>query len=155
MRHIHHQHDTPTAGDGTANCDPRVAYALSSAGCNYQLIPSGDYLLSIELPRERSHTVIITSRTSQVGIREMRCVFACGYASQGPIPAEVMDELLTKNAGYLIGAWEIRDEDETSFAILSAAVAADCPAAELVGVALCVAETADDLEEGLTGDDRF
>ena len=155
MRTPSRQYDIPTADDGTANCDPRVAHALRASGCNYQLSPSGDYVLSFELPRERSHTVIITSRTAQVGIRELRSVFACGYASQGPIPAEVMSEMLTKNAGYLIGAWEIKDDDETSLAILSACVAADCPAVELVGVALCVAEAADDLEEGLTGDDRF
>lgn len=155
MRTQYNPNDTPPAGNVAANCDPRVAHALRSAGGNYQLTPSGDYVLSFELPRDRTHTVIINSRTAQVGMREMRCVYACGYASEDPIPGEVMTELLTRNADYHIGAWEITGDDEMRLAILAACIAADSPAVELVCVALCVAQAADDLEESLTGDDRF
>jgi len=149
------QRDTHPACNGTANYDPRVAHALRSAGCNYQLTPSGDYVLSFELPRDRTHTVIINSRTAQVGIRELRCIYACGYASEDPLPGDVMTELLTRNADYHIGAWEIAGDEEMRLAILAACIAADSPAVELVCVALCLAQAADDLEESLTADDRF
>ncbi len=66
-----------------------------------------------------------------------------------------MTELLTRNADYHLGAWEITGDEEMRLAVLSASIAADSPAEELVGVALFVARAADDLEEGLTGDDRF
>ena len=155
MRKIHNPQDTPPDINGATNFDPRVAHALRSACCNYQLTPTGDYVLRFELPRDRTHTVIINSRTAQVGIREMRCIYACGYASEDPLPRDVMTELLTRNADYHVGAWEIAGDDEMRMAILAACIPADSSAVELVGVALCVAEAADDLEEGLTGDDRF
>jgi hypothetical protein len=85
----------------------------------------------------------------------MRCIYACGYASEDPFPADVMTELLTRNANYHIGAWEIAGEEEIRMAILAASIAADSSAVELICVALCLAEAADDLEESLTGDDRF
>ena len=154
MRTQYNNQDTPTAANAAA-CDHRVARALRSAGCTYQLTPFGDFVLSFELPRERHHTVIINSRTAQVGIRELRCIYACGYASEDPLPGDVMTELLTRNADYHIGAWEIAGDDEMRLAILAACIAADSPAVELVSVALCVAQAADDVEEGFTGDDRF
>lgn len=88
-------------------------------------------------------------------MREMRCIYACGYASEDPLPGDVMTELLTRNADYHIGAWEIAGDEEMRMAILAACIGADSSAVELVSVALCLAQAADDLEESLTGDDRF
>ena len=142
-------------GAEPAECDPRVAHALRSVNCNFQLTPSGDYVLGFELVTGRHHTVIVNSRTAQIGIREMRCVFACGHASEDPFSSEVTTDLLRRNAEYHVGAWEITGDDEMQLALLSACVPADAPAVELLGVALHIAQTADDVEETLTGDDRF
>ena len=155
MRTKYTPNNIPANGAGTAECDPRVAYALRSADCNFQLTPSGDYVLNFELVTGRHHMVIVNSRTAQVGIREMRCVFACGYASEDPFPAEVTSDLLKRNADYHIGAWEIAGDGDIQLALLAACVPADAPAVELIGVALHIAQTADDVEESLTGDDRF
>ena len=155
MRNIFSQNDTSLASDQAVDSDPRVAHSLRSIGCSYQQTPSGDYVLSFELPRSRSHTVIVNSRTAQVGVREMRCVFACAYASEDPIPADVMADLLTGNGNHYVGAWKIRGDDEMRLAIFAASISADASAVELLSVALHVAKIADDVEEGLTSDDRF
>ena len=155
MRIPYTSNDNLTDGSEPRECDPRVAHALRSVGCNFQLTPSGDYILGFELTTGRHHTVIVNSRTAQIGIREMRCVFACGHASEDPLSSEVTTDLLRRNADYHVGAWEIAGDDEMQLALLSACVPADAPAVELLGVALHIARTADDVEETLTGDDRF
>lgn len=155
MRNIFPQSDSSPASETSANSDPRVAHALRSAGCNHQLMPSGDYIMGFELKRDRRHAVHVNSRTAQVGLREMRCLFACAYASEDSIPADVMAELLTANATHYLGAWEIRSDDGMGFVIFAASISADASAVELLTAALHVAQIADDLEEGLTADDRF
>lgn len=155
MRTKHNRIKPIPASNRTASPDPRVADALCSAGFDHEMTPSGDYALNVELPGSRTHLVIINSRTARVGLREVRCIYACGYSSEDPISANVMTELLTRNADYHVGAWEIVCSDTINMALLSACIAADAPALEVACVAVCIADAAYNLKESTIADQRI
>lgn len=135
--------------------DRRVAHALRQANCDYQLTPLGDYLVSFQLASNRSHAVFINSRTISAGLRELRCIYACGYASPDPMPSGVMADLLARNADYAIGAWSRNESDHIHVAILSAFIPAGASPEELMATTLWVGQVADAVEEDLTHDDKL
>jgi len=139
-----------TAVDASAaQPDKRVAKALKKAGIEYSVDADGDYEILVSVGR-RTHKVWVRSETSWFDAAEVRDIFA--YAHVTPegegLPDDLYRSLLERH--YKIGAWITEAGRAASF---SAAIDARAKPHVLRSAILAVAESADDLEKELTGNE--
>jgi len=133
--------------------DRRVERALAKNEILYTVEDNGDYRMLYETENGRSQLVWIRPETYSAGDVEVREIFS--YANDLPegmaLPADWAERLLVYNADYVVGAWS-RLGDRIVF---SARVAADAPDDVLISVMELVLNTADLVEEEMTGADNW
>ena len=135
--------------------DSRVSNALDKIGLNYELDDDGDYQLLYQYDDGRSQLVWVSGDTEDFYHVEVREVFSYAYDSDGVMPANVARTLLQANAGYKIGAWELRQSGSSSMGIFTARIDADVDANTLKLILEAVAVTADEMEKELLGTDEW
>jgi len=136
--------------------DPRIASVLDAEGINYDIDADGDFHIVFDLPEERSHAVFISSDTYEHCGEEMRAVYAVALKSVGPFDARTTNRLLDMNSKVLTGAWSVvRDANDNHLAIFGARISADRSGKALLHVVQAVVETADYVEERLSGRDDY
>lgn len=133
--------------------DPRVERALSKNNVVYSVEPNGDYRMLYETENGRSQLVWIRPETYSVGDVEVREIFsyADDLSDDQPLPPGWAEKLLVYNGDYVVGAWS-RYGDRVTF---SARVDANAPDHVLIGVMTLVLNTADLVEEEMTGLDDW
>jgi hypothetical protein len=135
--------------------DTRVKAALDKLGLKYEVDKDGDFKIVMKVEGGRTQLAWITSNTEKFGGMEIRQVFSPGYKSNGNLPSDIANQLLTDNARKKLGAWQTFKSDQTSLAVFSAKIAANGSAAELSDSLEAVLYSADEMEKTLTRKDDF
>jgi len=141
---------------GKSKADPRLRTALDEVSLKYSEILNGAFRLQFTLGKERTQAVFAESRTTTIGIIEVREVWAIGWKGRKAPSAEIANKLLLDNAGKKVGAWELNKQADGGFyATFRVKAAADCDGEALKTIASAVAQTADQMEKEILGTDEF
>lgn len=136
--------------------DPRVARALDALEIQYEIDSDGDFHFGFELQDGRNQQGFIRSQTYEFMGLELREIFSVGLSSRGSFDARTANLLLHQNAQMKLGAWSVTsDREDNHLAIFTAKIAADLDGEELLGAIAVVLNTADDMENRLSGRDDF
>lgn len=135
--------------------DARVTAALESLDINYEVDDDGDFRLIYSTGDGRTQLVWVSGDTESFHDMEIREIFSYAYDTDGSMPASVARKLLQANANYKIGAWEMRDNGNSQFAIFTARIEANAHARELENIIMAVSVTADEMEKDLLGTDEW
>lgn len=133
--------------------DTRIETLLNSEGLKYEIDSDGDFKLLFGLDEDRTHIVWINSNTERYGHLEIREIWAVGLHSSGQLPTDLHRSLLERNNQYKLGSWKLQRISRGEGAIFYVQVAANLDRKSLMSSIQIVAETADELEEELTGKD--
>ena len=144
----------------TQECPPdsRVTVALDELDIPYQYLPRSQQCeANYSLDSGRSQTVYIASQTHWFMGVELRQIFSSALVSDGLFEARTANLLLRENFDLIHGSWSVlHDPDENEhFANFSLTAFASLPAKQLSPLIECVANTADDMENRLSGLDEF
>ncbi|MBU1694014.1 MAG: hypothetical protein KJ726_11760 [Verrucomicrobia bacterium] len=138
---------------GESKGDARVSEALNEAKLQFTELANGNFRLHFTLDGDRTQLVFIDTKTSTMGIFEIRDVWAIGYQSTELPSQEVLAKLLTDSATRKVGAWELHENEGTYYALFNIKVAADCSGEGLKSILWAAAEVADAMEKDLLGTD--
>jgi len=134
--------------------DPRVETALKDAKLGF-LIDEGDYRLDYKVDETRSQRVWVASGTTSLPPLEIRDVWSVAARGKGTVPADLAIHLLQENVRMVLGAWQVNQGKDEYLVVFSAQVHADADAAALREVIEVVMYSADRIEKGLSGKDKF
>jgi hypothetical protein len=135
--------------------DPRIATALQELGICYDSDSEGNFYMLVEFDDNRFQQVCIRSRTQEFLGVEMREIFSVALVSTGILDARTSNFLLRENLQKNLGAWAILDGSESQTAIFTAKVSSSLPSRMLSEILAYLAETADGVEQRLSGLDEF
>lgn len=133
--------------------DTRIESLLDNAGLKYEIDSDGDFKLLFGLDDDRTHIVWINSNTERYGHLEIREIWAVGLHSSEQLHADLHRSLLERNNQYKLGSWKLQRISRGEGAIFYVQVAANLDRESLMSSIKIVAESADELEEELTGKD--
>uniref|UniRef100_A0A7C4CC45 YbjN domain-containing protein n=1 Tax=candidate division WOR-3 bacterium TaxID=2052148 RepID=A0A7C4CC45_UNCW3 len=142
----------------TRQGDARVRKTLTEAGIEFTVDDDGDFKLIRTLDNGRTQLVYINSGTETFKNLEIREVWAPAHKTTGQFPAKVANDLLLDSFRKKIGAWQtiFKESDNSYLAVFAAKIDADADAPSLNACITAVAQSADEMEEKLTGDkDEF
>jgi len=136
--------------------DPRVRKVLNEAGLKFTEDKDGDFRLTFHFQEDnRTQGCIVASKTYELGIFEIREIWATAWRGKEPPSAEVANRLLLDNARGKLGAWELLSNDREYRLVFVLKVSADCSAAELKTALRTVSMVSDEMEKELTHADEF
>lgn len=138
---------------GEPKGDARVRDALNEAKLQFTELANGNFRLHFTLDGDRTHLVFIDTKTSTLGIFDIRDVWAIGYQSKELPSQEVLAKLLTDSSTRKVGAWELHENEGMYYALFNIKVAADCNGEGLKSILWAAAEIADAMEKDLLGTD--
>lgn len=139
----------------TTNQDSRIAVLLDELDVRYDVDDDGDFQVVYQLDDERSQTVFISSATHTIADLEIRKIYSIGYMSENPLEQKIANLLLAINHSSKLGAWQVMSSDGAYYAAYNAQIAANTDAQTLTTVLKAVVESADSIEDYLTGKDVF
>ena len=155
---MNHTPTNPEAESKEAHpLDPRIANALQELGICYDTDPEGNFYMLVEFDDNRFQQVCIRSRTQEFLGVELRQIFSTALVSEGLFEPRTANLLLRENFDLIHGSWSVlHDPDENEhFANFSLTAFASLHAVQLSPLIECVASTADDMENRLSGLDEF
>ena len=138
--------------------DSRVTTTLDELDIPYQYLPSSQqFEIHYPLVCDRSQYVYIDSQAHWVMGVELRRIFSTALVSDDLFEPRTANLLLRENFEMIHGGWSVLyDPDKKEhFAIFSMTAFASLPANHLSTIIECVAKTADDMENRLSGLDEF
>jgi hypothetical protein len=139
--------------------DPRIRSALDKAGLQYEITGDGDFKVIFKFNEDkRSQVILINSNTERIKETniEIREIYSVAYKTNGNLPVEVANQLMKDSQKRKIGAWElINTSAGVSLAVFDAKISADTSTDNLVKIMRLVAIRADNMEQELTGEDKF
>ncbi|MCK4414877.1 MAG: hypothetical protein KAY32_15185 [Candidatus Eisenbacteria sp.] len=140
-------------GDETPKHDERVRKILKEDGVQYTVDTDGDFKVIFQMGDDRTQMAFIRSRTEEYRNLEIREIWSFGYQSSTDVfPAEVASRLLEDTFIKKLGAWAKIGQR----ALFVVKVSADANSESLMSALQMALESADEMEEELTGDkDEF
>ncbi len=135
--------------------DGRVAALLKELDIDYETDADGDFQVMLEIMNGRYQQLVIKSETKRLGELEIRKLYSVGYQSRKPLSQKVANLLLGINQSSTVGAWQLMESGGEYFAAYNAHLSADVDAPTLQTVLTAVAQSADSIEDYLTGQDNF
>ncbi|MBN2887467.1 MAG: hypothetical protein JXM75_12255, partial [Chromatiaceae bacterium] len=140
-------------GEDTPDYDERVAKALRDSGVEYSIDADGDFRVVREMGGGRTQLAIVRSVTSEYRNFEIREIWSVGYESEGgQIPVQVANMMLEDTFQKKLGSWAKMD----NLGVYMVKLSANADAESLFSALKLAMESADELEESLTGtEDAF
>lgn len=135
--------------------DGRVATLLNELGIDFDTDADGDFQVMLEIMNGRYQQLVIKSETKRLGELEIRKLYSVGYQSRKPLTQKVANLLLGINQSSTVGAWQLMESEGEYFAAYNAHLSANVDASTLLTVITAVAQSADSIEDYLTGQDNF
>lgn len=134
-----------------AAADDTVAKRLDARGIKYEVDGDGDYKVTYNYSSEgRTQLVFVSGRTEEIAGFKVREVFApAARIGADGVTEGQLAALIGKSRGYKLGAWEVGG-DALYFVIK---LPEPLSAAQLENAIDIAAETADDMEIEISGDD--
>ncbi len=139
-----------------ATPDQRIEKQLKAASYHYQIDDDGDFKLTFGTAQERSQLVFISSRTHTLGKLEIREIFSPAYVTTEPLLATIARRLLSENEHTKLGAWRISPQaDDATAVVFAMQIPAEIDLDLLDALLAAVVNTADEMEQELTGEDEY
>ncbi len=135
--------------------DKRISILLDELSIDYDIDENGDFIASFMVGKRRSQRVFINSDTRSIGDLEIRKIHSIAYRSDAPLSRKVANLLLEINHRSMLGAWQLMATEDGFDAAYNAQIAADTDAMTLLTAIKAVVESADSIENYLTGEDVF
>jgi len=135
--------------------DSRISQLLDELDIEYQTDEDGDFQVDFQHGEQRSQTVFISSSTAHIGDLDIRKVYSIGYMSKVPLSQKIANLLLGINHSSQLGAWQVMKSEDGYYAAYNVQIAASTDADTLFTVLKVVVESADSIEDYLTGMDVF
>ncbi len=135
--------------------DQRISVLLQELGIDYETDSDGDFQAVYQLGENRFQQFVISSSTKHVSDLEIRNLYSVGYKSVEPLSHKVANLLLGINHGSKLGAWQVMESEGDYYAAYNAQISANSDAQTLLTVIKAVVESADSIEDYLTGEDIF
>jgi hypothetical protein len=143
------------SGANNPKLDPALKKSLDELKYKYDVNPEGTCRLIIQLGKDRSHQIFVTSKKELYSGVEFRRVWATALKSKEVPSGDILSKLLIDSAMKKFGAWEMQHWSDGYRVILAAKVPADCSSATLKAAIRVVLFGADEMEEQLTSKDEF
>ncbi len=140
-----------------ATPDTRVKSILEQLDLQYEINDNGDFILIFTLEDKRTQLCFLNSGTETYEGMEIREIWSPAYKSTGPISSKIANTLLEDSFKKKIGAWQslIQSDGITRIAIFSAKIDANCDASTLGPTIVAVVKAADEMEQTLSGTDKY
>jgi hypothetical protein len=140
-------------GDDPPEYDERVKKLLDEKEIVYTIDSDGDFRIEFELASGRTQLGFVMSNTEEYGNFEIREIHAYAYeAPNGQFPLDVTLKFLNDTFNKKMGAWAVIDE----YGVFITRIAANTDAESMYNALILTLESADEMEEELTGDaDEF
>ena len=136
----------PTHAAGTA--DTVVKAQLQSKSIKFTVDKDGDFDIVYNVHNGRTQLAYVRSVVNTYGTLKIREIWSPGYkGDSNDLPALIANSLLDKNHEVKLGAWEA----QSNYAVFVVKIPADANADQLVDAIELAVNTADELEEELTG----
>lgn len=136
--------------------DSRVKQALDSLGLNYEVEDSGAIKVGMRFDDQRTQVAYIASSTSALGDMEIREIVSPANLTDGMLSADMANQLLKDNSSKKLGAWQtVELKEGRHVTLFTAQIDANSSPEQLRSALYAVLNTADTMEEDLTGGDRF
>lgn len=135
--------------------DPRIQEALDALNLNYEIEDDGSYKVGLQFEGDRTQVAWINSSTTTLGSMEIREIVSPAYLTSGSLSSDIANQLLRDSAQKKLGAWQTYQNDEQAIAVFTARVDANSSVDDLEAALYAVLYSADQMEEELTGGDRF
>lgn len=135
-------------GDDAATGDYRVQRILEEREIIYEIDSDGDFKVTFDLGEGRSQLAFIMSKTNQYGNLEIREIWSIGYRSATEkFPAAVANLLLEDTLPKKLGGWAKHGD----LAVFMVRISANADAESLMNALTVAMQSADEIEERLTG----
>ena len=137
---------------GSPRHDPRVSTLLDQLQIRYEIDPDGDFKLVFDLGNGRSQVAFVNSSTERFGGFEIRETWSIAHISDGPLDADLANELLQRSRRLKFGGWGVDLRGDRHHIIFTVHLSADSDAAALMQALEITLSMSDELERELTGD---
>ena len=137
---------SPAFAAGTA--DAVVKAQLQSKGVKFDVDKDGDFKIVYKTHDGRTQLAYVRSLVSSYGVLKIREIWSPGYkGDSNEMPALIANSLLEQNHDAKLGAWE----SQGNVAMFVVKIPADANADQLLDAIELAVNSADAMEEQLTG----
>lgn len=139
-----------------ASLDLRVQRHLEALDIKYEIDEDGDYRVGFRLKNGRTQIGYVRCRSVDFAGMEIMEIFSIALHSFGPFDARTCNILLQESEKVKVGGWGVvQDADDNHLAVFTAKIPATLTADEFFAVLFAVVQTADRMEDRLSGRDDF
>jgi hypothetical protein len=134
-------------------CDPFVKKELDGQGIEYTITKNGDFKIVRKMDNGRTHSVYIQSKPMSYKGIEVREIwsYARVYDSKSDVKESDVYMVLSKNATYKFGAWQIGKDNANAYYLnFSVRTATDAKGNAIKDIIDVVAMRGDEIEKELT-----
>lgn len=135
--------------------DARLRAALDREDYKYEVTERGNFRVTIRFRNQRRQVGAVFSTTTKLGGMEIRQICSTAYESSGALPSEIANRLLVDTTNKKLGAWESEQSGGKASALFCSKVPANLSSTDLISAIEATLETADQMEQQLTGKDQF
>lgn len=136
--------------------DQRVKAALDSVGLKYEVDADNDFKLLMEVSTGRTQIVYVNSHTDMWENIEVREVWGPAFPSDGKLfKKKIANLLLMDSQTRKMGAWQAYPQSSGFYAVFNVKMGADSDGGSMRSIIQYVAETADQMEQLVTGKDDY
>ncbi|MBI4541478.1 MAG: hypothetical protein HY705_00420 [Gemmatimonadetes bacterium] len=147
------------AQDVKSGGDPRVRKLLDQLEFKYEVDEDGDYSLVFDVgssAKKRTQLAYVGSKTEQFGDFEIREVWSPAFLVEGPIAQDLANRLLVESGNHKLGAWQTLALEDGRHVVIYVVKLFELDDPEMLRLALNAAlEAADEMEESITGEDKY
>ncbi|KFN44498.1 hypothetical protein [Arenimonas oryziterrae] len=132
-----------------ASSDAVIKAQLESKGIKFEIDGDGDFKIVYKVgTKGRTQLVFVRSSVNTYGTLKVREIWSPGYKSETTdFPPLIANTLLRENHSVKLGAWEANE----NIAMFVVKIAADANAEQLVDAIEAAVNSADKLEESMSG----
>jgi hypothetical protein len=130
------------------DADPVLKAQLESKGIKFTIDKDGDFDIVYNVHDGRTQLAYVRTAVSNYGTLKIREIWSPGYKGDSEeMPALIANSLLDKNHETKLGAWE----SQRNYAVFVVKIPADANAEQLLDAIELAVNSADAVEEELTG----
>ena len=141
---------------GESNYDTRVKSLLDDLDIEYTISDAGSFFVLVNVGKYRNQAVSIPSVTDEFGGMEIRQILslALQFDSKDALNQNNLFAFLKLNYTYKIGSWRIAGSKLYRL-VFTVNISANATKSTLEKAIRHAAKTADEMEQKLTGEDKF
>lgn len=137
--------------------DPSIKAKLDSLEIKYTISDKGNFRIVFNMGKERTQLVVVNSAKYEYGGLQIREITSTAAITQerSTISRDTLFLLLEKNQTYKLGAWQINGGTSPFVFEFGLRINANSSAAILEEMMMLAAKVADEMEQSLSGGDKY